>query len=65
MTLEVFPLWMLYRDFEVPVGTVVMWPAIESLGSSDSKIPEGWKICNGQQLNRSDYQDLWNTIRLT
>ena len=24
MTLEVFPLWMLYRDFEVPAGTIVM-----------------------------------------
>ena len=65
MTLEVFPLWMLYRDFEVPVGTIVMWPAIEPQNSSDSKVPTGWKICDGSSLSRSEYQDLWNTIRLT
>lgn len=37
-----------------PVGAVVEW-------WSDI-IPEGWLICNGQALNKSDYPDLYKAI---
>lgn len=37
-----------------PVGAVVEW-------WSDI-IPEGWLICNGQTLNKSDYPDLYKAI---
>jgi microcystin-dependent protein len=55
MTLEVFPLWMLYKDFEVPVGSIVIWPTTTP--------PSGWKVCDGSAISRSIYKELWNSIR--
>lgn len=57
MTIEVFPLWMLYKDFEVPVGSIIMWPAPSA--------PTGWMVCDGSSISRSTYKELWNSIRET
>ena len=58
MTLEVFPLWMLYKEFEVPLGSIVMWPIADP-----SKLPSGWMICDGRSLSRTTYKELWNQVR--
>ena len=58
MTLEVFPLWMLFKDFEVPLGSIVMWPV-------HNNIPSGWRICDGSSLSRTTYNELWAQIQLT
>ncbi len=58
MTLEVFPLWMLFKDFEVPLGSIVMWPV-------HNNIPSGWRICDGISLSRTTYNELWAQIQLT
>ena len=60
MTLEVFPLWMLYKEFEVPLGSIVMYPIADP-----SKLPSGWMICDGRSLSRTTYKELWNQVRLT
>lgn len=57
MTLEVFPLWMLFKDFEVPLGSIVMWPV-------HNNIPSGWRICDGSSLSRTTYNELWAQIQL-
>ena len=56
MTLEVFPLWMLFKDFEVPLGSIVMWPV-------HNNIPSGWRICDGSSLSRTTYKELWAQIQ--
>ena len=60
MTLEVFPLWMLYKEFQVPLGSIVMWPIADP-----NKLPTGWMICDGRSLSRTTYKELWNQVRLT
>ncbi len=40
-----------------PVGTIVAWagnPAVRA-------IPTGWLLCNGQEVSRTTYPDLWQT----
>ena len=39
-----------------PVGTVV------AFAGSESKIPDGWKLCDGTSLKRQEYRALFNTI---
>ena len=39
-----------------PIGSIILWP-----GTIDN-FPANWKICNGQQLVISDYQDCYNTL---
>lgn len=55
MTIEVFPLWMLYKDFEVPLGSIIMWPTATP--------PSAWVPCDGRELSRSIYKELWNEVR--
>jgi microcystin-dependent protein len=55
MTIEVFPLWMLYKDFEVPLGSIVMWPTPTP--------PTAWLPCDGRAISRSIYKELWNELR--
>jgi microcystin-dependent protein len=63
MTLEVFPVWMLYRDFEVPIGSVVPFA-----GRCDAEItspPSGWLICDGRAVSRNVYNKLFKIIGTT
>lgn len=41
----------------VPVGTVIAWPG----GAADS-IPDGWLVCDGRILRRSEYPELFAVI---
>lgn len=40
----------------VPIGTIV------AFGGPESCIPDGWLFCNGDVLNSSEYEELYNTI---
>lgn len=40
----------------VPTGTIV------TFGGPKNKIPSGWKICDGETLNRADHPALWEVI---
>ena len=38
----------------LPVGTIISY--------SGSDLPENWLLCNGQEISRSDYSNLFNVI---
>lgn len=40
----------------VPIGTIV------AFGGPESCIPDGWLFCDGDVLNSSEYEDLYNAI---
>lgn len=40
-----------------PVGMIV------AFGGHKSKVPEGWKLCQGQWLQKSEFPELWNAIQ--
>jgi len=63
MTLEVFPVWMLYRDFEVPIGSVV--PFAGRCDSTATSPPEGWLVCDGRPVSRNQYNKLFKIIGTT
>jgi microcystin-dependent protein len=44
-------------DSLTPVGSITMWPTATA--------PTAWKICNGQQLSRLKYKDLFDVISVT
>jgi hypothetical protein len=47
----------LARDVKgVPVGTIVAY------GGLDANVPDGWLLCNGQELFRRDYAELFAVI---
>jgi microcystin-dependent protein len=42
-----------------PVGSVLMWPA------DPSNLPSNWRLCNGQELSRTQFNQLFNIIGTT
>lgn len=40
----------------VPIGAVVPYAGL------DTGVPEGWRLCNGQELSRTDYPELFTVI---
>jgi hypothetical protein len=40
-----------------PVGAIVMWPT--------GTVPDGWLLCNGQAVSRTQYSALYNIITTT
>ncbi len=46
-----------YNVSVIPPGTVV------SFAGDESKIPDGWLLCDGREVSRSDYANLYNAIR--
>lgn len=42
---------------EPPVGTIIVWPG------PLSTIPNGWKLCNGEYLLGTKYQDLLSVLQ--
>ena len=43
----------------IPTGTVLTWAA------DASQVPTGWVLCDGQELSRTVYADLYNVIGLS
>lgn len=43
--------------FIMPVSTVIMWG-----GEWDDAIPDGWLLCDGSEVSREDYADLFAVI---
>lgn len=51
--------FQLFKSMELffqPVGTIMIWS-----GTIDN-IPKGWLVCDGSQLNKTDYPDLFTII---
>ena len=46
----------LYADTVIPVGVVQMFVGLEA------DVPPKWVICDGRELNRTTYSQLWNII---
>jgi microcystin-dependent protein len=44
---------------EDPIGTVV------AFAGPPDRIPQGWKLCNGEALNQQAYPDLYRTLQRT
>ncbi|MCB0736884.1 MAG: tail fiber protein [Bacteroidetes bacterium] len=45
-----------YAENTTPVGTMVMW------AGDRSTVPEGWLVCDGSMVDRTQYQHLFNAI---
>ena len=43
--------------YVAPVGMIV------AFGGHKSKVPEGWKLCHGQFLKKTEFPELWNAIQ--
>jgi hypothetical protein len=63
MTLEVFPVWMLYRDYTIPVGSLVMFAG--ACTDQTTSPPSGWLICDGREVSRNTYNKLFKVIGTT
>lgn len=42
----------------VPVGSIMIWPG-------QSRLPQGWSACNGSELNKNNYVELFKLIGQT
>ena len=42
---------------ETPIGTIIAWPG------PVATLPTGWRLCNGDQLPKSQYPDLFNVLQ--
>lgn len=63
MTLEVFPVWMLYKDYTIPVGSLVMFAG--ACTNTSTSPPSGWLICDGSEVSRNQYNKLFKAIGTT
>lgn len=63
MTLEVFPVWMLYRDYTIPVGSLVMFAG--PCNNATTSPPSGWLVCDGSEISRNEYNKLFKVIGTT
>ena len=51
------------RNTGIPPGTVVAFAAPRNkAGTNQSIIPEGWLLCDGRAISRSEYADLYDAI---
>lgn len=47
----------IFENYSVlPIGTIVAY------GGDIENLPENWKLCDGDELNREDYKELYNII---
>lgn len=40
----------------LPIGTILIW------AGDPGDLPSTWKVCNGKQLKKTDYPDLYGTL---
>jgi microcystin-dependent protein len=45
------------ETFEAPIGTIV------AFAGPEEKIPQNWRLCNGDSVSKNDYPKLWDKIR--
>jgi hypothetical protein len=48
------------RSAKLPVGFILAWS-----GKDESKIPEGYMVCDGSYLRARDYYELYSVMKFT
>ena len=55
----------IYASGKIYQNNYILIPAGTVIQSAATTIPNGWLLCNGQQLNKNIYADLFNAIGYT